>query len=182
VIARRTPAMAAYDFRFVKDRYDFELLRKEQLTNALTMPITAMSIVGSLLVAMGRTFSFRESPVWWFFVPLFVIDILSFVMCLIQLARAYHLQTYTYLGMLGEMEQMLWSWRQIYADAQMKDADVAFDEELRRRIINATDVNVATNEIRSDRLRIARLWLFAVLWLTFFVGLPYFADRVLEMR
>ena len=71
--------MSGYDFAFVKDRYDFELTRKEQLTNALTMPITAMSIVGGLLVAMASGFRFRDSPVWWVFVPLFVTDILAFV-------------------------------------------------------------------------------------------------------
>ena len=30
-----------FDFKFLKDRYDFELTRKEQITNALTMPIGA---------------------------------------------------------------------------------------------------------------------------------------------
>ena len=95
--------MAAFDFDFLKDRYDFELTRKEAITTALTMPITVVSGVGGLLAAMARTFTYKDQLLWWIFVPIMVSDVISLFGCLIHLARAFHLQTYVYLPLLREL-------------------------------------------------------------------------------
>lgn len=42
---------------FLKERYDFELQRKEQLTSALTLPVGVLSGLGGLMTAMVRAFS-----------------------------------------------------------------------------------------------------------------------------
>lgn len=40
------------DLKFLKERYDFELQRKEQLTSALTLPVGVLSGLGGLMAAM----------------------------------------------------------------------------------------------------------------------------------
>lgn len=173
-----------FDFKFLKDRYDFELTRKEQITNALTMPIGVMSVVGALLVAMSSSFDFKDSSLWWFFVPLFVADVLSFIMCLIHLARGYHLQTYIYLPLLADLDQAVDEFRDFnaYVRANQGEAEETFEDDLRKRIIDAADRNTKTNERRTEYLRVARLWLFSVLWLTLLAGFPYVADQVLRIK
>ena len=53
--------MAPLDFDFLKDRYDFELQRKEQLTTALALPVGVLGGLGSLLTVMVRTFVFQQN-------------------------------------------------------------------------------------------------------------------------
>lgn len=47
-------------FDFLKDRYDFELERKDKLTAALTLPVGVLTGLGSLLAVMARSFTFRD--------------------------------------------------------------------------------------------------------------------------
>lgn len=42
-------------FDFVKNRYDYELQRKEQLTAALTLPVGVLSGLGGLIALMARS-------------------------------------------------------------------------------------------------------------------------------
>lgn len=169
-----------FDFKFLQDRYDFEFARKEQLTSALTMPIGVVSGVGGLLAAMVKSFSFPDSMLWWFFVIPMVADALSLVVCLWFLAKAYHMQTYVYLPLLKDLDEVRDEFSEFnrYVEATGGTVEETFAGDLRRRIIDAADANTTTNEKRSEILRVARLWLFAVLWLTAFTSVPYIADRV----
>ena len=165
---------------FLKDRYDFELARKEHITGALTMPIGVVSGVGGLVAAMARTFTYRTPLVSWAFVPFLVADVFSLVVCLVYLARAYHQQTYEYLPLLGDLEQAEEEFRDFASYVRSSGGTPIEDyrEEFRRGIIKAADGNTRTNEARSELLRIARLWLFAVLWLTAYLGVPYVVDQI----
>lgn len=49
-----------FDFDDLKNRYDFELQRKEQLTAQLTLPVAVLGLLGSAIVAMARSFSYLE--------------------------------------------------------------------------------------------------------------------------
>ena len=49
------------DFSFIKSRYDYELQRREQLFTALTLPVGILTVLGSAIVAMARSFSYRDS-------------------------------------------------------------------------------------------------------------------------
>jgi hypothetical protein len=53
------------DFTFLKDRYDFELQRNEQLTTALALPVGILGGLGGLLALMIRSFAFRNDPTTW---------------------------------------------------------------------------------------------------------------------
>jgi hypothetical protein len=52
--------MTHFDFAFLKDRYDFELGRKEKLTGALTLPVGVLSGLGGLIAAMARSFTYVD--------------------------------------------------------------------------------------------------------------------------
>jgi hypothetical protein len=146
------------------------------------MPITVVSGVGGLVAAMARSFTYQEPPTWWVFVPIMVADVVSVFGCLIQLARAYHLQTHIYLPLLKDLDEAVDQFRDFnrYVESTGGEVDETFEDDLRRRIIEAADANTQTNEKRTEILRVARLWLFAVLWLTAFAGIPYVADQVLR--
>jgi hypothetical protein len=85
--------MEPLDFNFLKDRYDHELARKEQLTAALGLPVGVLGGLGSLLAVMVRSFGFQNDATTWAFGFTIVPAISCFFGCLLQLVRAYHRQT-----------------------------------------------------------------------------------------
>lgn len=84
--------MEPLDFHFLKDRYDYELTRKEHLTAALALPVGVLGGLGSLLAVMVRSITFRGDVTSWAFDVMIAGAVASFFGCLIQLARAYHRQ------------------------------------------------------------------------------------------
>lgn len=56
-----------FDFDFLKDRYDYELQRREQLTAALTLPVGVLTVLGGAMAAMARSFSYEDSLLTWIF-------------------------------------------------------------------------------------------------------------------
>ena len=89
---------------FLKERYDFELQRREQLTSALTLPVGVLSGLGGLMIAMVRSFGAKHL---WLTVPFFAsfgVDVAAFFICLVFLALAYHGQKYKYLPLLKELQ------------------------------------------------------------------------------
>jgi hypothetical protein len=176
--------VAPLDFALLKERYDFELARKEHLTNALTMPIGVVSGVAGLFAGMARSFSYPDSWLWWVFVPLIVVGMFAFVACLWFLASAYHLQTYEYRPLLRALEESEEEFRDFasYVEGSGGTLIEDFQEDFRRGMIRAADANTRTNEKRAEYLRVGRLWLFAVLWVTFIAGFPWVADQVLKVK
>jgi len=176
------------DLKFAKDRYDYELQRKEQLTTSLTLPVTALAIIGSGVVGMARSFSFKDERLSWFFVVLVVLDVVAIAICLVYLARMYHRQTYRYLPFL----QALSDWELKYAKAksdydewrseykqwtdfvESSGGEVPAETGLPippvdpsvlilERVIDAADHNSENNNRRSGLLWWARIWLFVAL-------------------
>lgn len=169
-----------FDFDFLSNRYDYELQRKEQLTAALTLPVAVLSALGGALVAMARSFSYRESFLTWWFGGILAADGIAFVACLAYLARAYHRQTYVFLPMLGEIDKSREEFL-VFAPAMAGgEAEVleAFENQMRQRMIAAADRNTQTSDARSGLLHRARLALYAALVLTAVGGIPYVIDQV----
>lgn len=166
--------MEPLDFIFIKDRYDYELTRKEQLTTALALPVGVLGGLGSLLTVMVRSFPFGTGPTTWLFSSMVIPAVGSFIACLIHLALAYHRQTYESLPPLRDLNDKLDEWRAFYDDTGYDGAEQDFfNYELRRRIIEAADRNTESNEARSALLHRARLWLFCLLGFTTLTGVVY---------
>lgn len=167
------------DFKFAKDRYDYELERKEQLTAALTLPMTALSILGGALIAMARSFSYEDRLLTALFGSLIVLDAVAFTVCLTYLGRAYHRQKYIYLPLLKELDEWEEEYRQFMSYVESTGGHAPGTEHtILERIIDAADRNTRNNDIRSGLLHWARVALFMVLVMTALAGIPYVADQV----
>src|SRR5687768_9853096 len=99
------PPIFDFDFAFIRNRYDYELQRKEQLTTALTLPVGLLGGLGSLLAVMARTFSYQDRALTWSFAGVLFFAVVAFFGCLVLLARAYHRQTYVFLPLLSQIEE-----------------------------------------------------------------------------
>jgi hypothetical protein len=168
------------DFKFINDRYDFELQRKEQLTASLNLPVGILGGLGSLLALMTRSFTYADPVLTWIFLPLVGFAVGAFVVCLIQFSRAFHRQRYTYLPLLGDLESARKQFLEMADVMAGGEAEVieAFNDNLRRRMIDAADRNTTANDARSGMLHWGRVWLFAVLCLAAIAGIMYVADQM----
>jgi hypothetical protein len=167
------------DFKFLKDRYDYELQRKEQLTSALSLPVGLLGGLGSLLAVIVRSFSPARDLVTLLFFLSVIASGVAFFACLVTLARAYHRQTYRYLPLLRSLDDKLGEWRSFYQDVGHDGAEQAFFEhDLRSHVIDAADRNTQNNDTRSALLYWARVWLFVLLGGVAVVGVLYIAHQV----
>lgn len=173
--------MQPLDFEFLKDRYDFELSRKDKLTDALNLPVGILGGLGSLITLMARSFTYHDAVLTRVFAPFLVVAILAFVACLVQLGRTYHRQTYVFLPLLETLVKWEDENRE-FLDYVRRTGGTTDEADLpsyvRVRIIEAADRNTANNDERSSLLYWARVWLFVVLTFTALAGIPYVADQV----
>jgi hypothetical protein len=169
-----------FDFDYLKSRYEYELQRKEQLTAQLTLPVGVLGLLGSAIVAMARSFSYRELALTIPFVAILGSAGLAFLICLVYLGRSYHRQTYVFLPMLEDTDASRSEFLKFAPVMAGGEAEVLeeFEKQMRGRIINAADRNTETNDERSGFLHRARIALFAVLLLATVAGLPYVIDQV----
>ena len=192
-----------FDFDFLKDRYDYELRRREQLTAALTLPVGVLTVLGGAMAAMARSFSYQDGLLTWLFGVLLGLAVIAFFLCIFNLGRAYHRQTYIYLSLLGDLQKTRETWRALYKEVYQRaryeeeyqsgpdddslqheeqllreQADDLFQLELEKCIIDAADRNTLNNDRRSRYLFWARVAIFAALVLTAIMGIPYVVDQV----
>ena len=170
---------------FLKERYDFELRRSDQLTSELPLPVGVLSGLGGLMAAMVQSFANKTLWLTVPFVVAFALDVVAFFYCLVYLARAYHRQKYIFLPLLSELEEWEQEFRS-FLDREDTVAEVvttpeeSFEIHLRERIIQAADRNSMNNEYRSGLLYRARVGLFAVLICTSAAGVVYVVDQVVR--
>ena len=182
-----------FDFNFLKDRYDYELKRKDQITAALTLPVGVLIALGTALAAMARSFSYTDGYLTWCFLIFLGLAAVAFFLCVVYLGLAYHRQTYWYLPQLRELQTTRGLYKQIYlresynqkgswdgdSSQQEQEVDDLFQHALEMRIIEAADENTKNNDRRSDRyLYRARLAIFVMLGFTAIMVIPYVVDQV----
>ena len=88
----------------LKSRYDDELKRKEQLTAALTLPVSAWFALGTVMVAMVRSFSYMDGFLTCWFLIFLGLAAVAFLICVVYLGRAYF-EPYMYLPHLGDLHK-----------------------------------------------------------------------------
>ncbi len=169
-----------FDPAFLKDRYDFELSRKDALTAALTLPVGVLTGTGGLLAAMARSFSYATPLLTWFFLGILSIDVVAFIACMVMLARAYHAQTYVYLPLLADLDVAKKEFLEFnsYVANNGGEIEETFEGHLRSRIIKSADANTLSNDRRSKWLHNSRIALFSVLGLTALSVVPYVVNQV----
>jgi hypothetical protein len=170
--------MTPMDVGFLKDRYDAELARCNRLTDSLGLPVAALTAFGSLISVMGAGFSYKGGPLKMFFMAALAADCCAFGACLMFLGIAYYRQDVAYLQTLGQLRD---------AAETLRAADPAtaadrFAAYLESSMIEATDMNAASNDRRAAYLYRARAALMGVVLFTGLAALPYVVDQVREPR
>lgn len=85
-----------------------------------------------------------------------------------------------YLPRLAELETARQEWQELYDAASLEGADADFlKHEFRGLIIEATDANAATNDVRMTNIDRANQTLIVVLVVAGFCGVIYVLDQVL---
>ena len=152
----RVDTKMKFDSNFLKDRYDYELKRKEQITAALTLPVGSLIALGAAWVAMFQSFSYTDGYPMLFFLLFLGLAAVAFVVCVAYLALAYHRQTHWYLPQLSELkkfrETLRGMFKQIYLrefygekeypgeeQSLIQAADDLFQDDLEIKIIEAAD-------------------------------------------
>ena len=182
-----------FNFNFLKDRYDYELKRKDQITAALTLPVGILIALGTALAAMARSFSYTDGYLKWFFLLSLSLAGIAFLLCGVFLGGAYHRQTYWYLPLLSKLQITRKLYEELYkresynqtgswdGDSSQEEqaADDFFQHALEPQLIDAADKNTETNDVRSDfYLFWSRYMIFAVMGFTIFAVIPYVLDQV----
>ena len=179
-----------FDFDFLKDRYDYELKRKDQITAALTLPVGILIALGTVMAAMAQSFSYVDGYLKWFFLIFLVLAAVASLICVVCLGFAYHRQKYWYLPLLSELQKIRETWKGAYIktvsydeheiEAVIKEGDDLFQRVLELRIIEAADENTQTNDRRSNRyLYRAQVTIFMVLGLTAIASIFYVVNQVM---
>ena len=163
------------DFNFAKDRYDYELRRKEQLMAALTWPVANLSILGGGIVVMAASFSYSDPLLTNAFAPVLAADAFAMSVCLLFLAQAYRPQRNLYLPLLKD----LLDWEREYGEhaRDFQEDGARREDAFLERMIEAADRHTTNNDGRSELLYRVRVALFAVLCLSVIAGIPYVIDQ-----
>lgn len=163
---------------FLLDRYKWELERKDRLTEAVGLPVTILTLLGGLTVAMAQGFSYTIKPVAVAFVVALILEGIASAFCLYWLAKNYGGSSYEYLPRLLDLET--YRIQMIGSSDTPEEAEHEFESNLRERIINATDFNARTNDQRTAFLDRANQTLVVVLVVTAAGGVLYVLDLTLK--
>jgi hypothetical protein len=167
------------DVDFAKEQYRFELQRKNELFNAVSLPVGVLSGLGGLVVLMAKGFSYRG----WTGVP-FSLCLsacgVSFAVAAFSLLRAYVGEKYAFIPKPGAIESLRNALEDFYVGLGYppERADQDFREQLTRWYVDATDQNTANNDRLSDYLDRAAKGLIGVLISMALCGILYVVDAL----
>ena len=167
--------MQPLDLDFLKDRYDFELARKDKLTDALNLPIGILTAVGGLLGVMVSGFSYQIPWLKKIFVTFLTFDSSAFAISLFFLAFAFHRQKYGYLQFPGEFRDA----EKALQEYDPPTAAARFEQYVKDSLIEAADMNAKMNNRRHKYLYRARLAILGTVIFTTALGVPYVYDHVM---
>ena len=175
---------------FLKDRYDYELKRKDQITAALTLPVGVLIALGTVMAAMARSFSYRDGYLTWCFLIFLLLAAVAFLLCVVlprpclpssnvlvsTAAKRTPEDPREVAGRRLHKGSVLRRTRERVSHQRGEDL---FQRVLEMRIIGAADENTKNNDMRGDRyLYRARVAIFVVLGLTAITGVTYVLDQV----
>lgn len=167
------------DDKFLKERYEHELARKDKISDSLGMPVSVLIVLGGLVITMIRGFSYTKLPLTIAFFLFIAVVAVSFVFCLWFFARAYHGQSYEYLPPLGELFEAFQKYEEYYAGYEGPDnAETDFEDNFRYRIITAADRNTKSNDAKQSCLHKGIVSLFVLLVATALSSVPCAVDQL----
>jgi len=156
------------DQAFLMGRYDAELKRKDQITGAVSFPVTILTLLGSLIATMAKNLSLQTLPVTIGYSIGATTWVAFTSASLWFLSRAYHGSVYDYLPRLTELEE--------FRDDASTSSE--FDTAFRKAIIEATDTNAVTNDARQAYLDRGNVFLLVAVVIGAACGGLYVTDQV----
>jgi hypothetical protein len=179
------------DRDFLKGQYEFEIERKDALTNAMAVPVGVLTVLGGLLGFLSRDFSYRPAYLSWIFVALLVIDALLFLVSVILLLCAYHGYAYSFLPTASELasyyEQLCTYLKQTKSQEEVDKvaedrAKSQLDAMLIRRYTEAITVNSGNNDKKSAYLHRSNTFLIAALAAALIAVIPFTIDSKTKQK
>jgi hypothetical protein len=178
-IARRIGREGAgmLDVEFAREQYRFELQRKSELLNAVSLPVGVLSALGSLAVLMAKGYSYNS----WARIPFGIslsMDVVCFLIATFSLARLYVGPTYAFIPKPGAIASFKAELEGFYVGLGYppESAEPDFRDQLSRWFVHATDQNMANNDRLSEHLTRARQGLIGVLISMALCGILYLVD------
>jgi hypothetical protein len=167
------------DFTFLKQRYDFELERRDRLTAGVSLPAGFLTALGSVMALMARGFSYENHALTNVFVLALASGAFALVVSVSLLAWAYGSWRYEQLPRLRFLQTREDDFRRFYRSLGRTAADAteAFDLEIRSQVIEAADWNAKLNNYRARLMHYANTALLAVLLFAAIAGVAYIVDQ-----
>lgn len=164
---------------FAREQYRFELQRKTELLNAVSLPVGILSGLGSLLVVIAKGYSYSSLPRVPF-VLFLSLGALCFGVAAFALARAYLSEQYAFIPKPRAIESLRNGLEEFYTGLGYppERADPDFREQLTRWYVDATDRNSRYNDRRTRYLDRAAQGLVGVLISTAICGILYLVDAL----
>jgi hypothetical protein len=170
------------DEKFIQDRYNAELARKEQLRDALGTPVSVLIALGGLIVAMAGAFSYTSASLTSAFLVLLSADAIAFGVALYYFANAYHGQEYAELNSLTTLRDHELALVKYHAalGQPATTAASAFKDFVQRRMLEAADQNRSSNVEKLGHLHKAIECLFFLLIAAALSAVPYALDQAMS--
>ena len=146
------------DVPFLMDRYKWELDRRDKISSSANFPTTILIVLaGALGTLIQVSTNLKSVFFWWLFVPIVIAGVIGAIAGYQFMQAYFDGSEYKVLPPLIELELM----RVQLADQEEQDdtPEEEFTRGLRSRIIDATDVNAASNDRRQARFEKGVKWL-----------------------
>ncbi len=168
------------DLDFLRNQYEFELERKNELSSAVGLPGGLLTALGGLLGYMAQHFSFEFRYLTAGFVFGLGFAGAFFVTAVVLLIRSYWGHAYQYIPSPGVLQKYRDALRDYYQTTQGNDGptEAEFSDYLARKIIEATDANTFANDSKSAYLHRGNGMVIGVLVFTIASGIPYVVDAI----
>lgn len=175
----------------IKDLYDAELSRREQLISAVPLPVGILTLLGSLLLYMLREFSWPGHTITqWSFLTAATLCAICILCSITYLIRSYignifRGQATQYVAkadeLLGWIEDLEKHYREHGSPVSSIEEQVSKEvkKQLRSLFSAAAAYNAQVNDRRSELLFRANRLLAISLLLAILTAIPYTADTLL---
>lgn len=160
---------------FYKEHYFNEINRKQELTNALTIPLGVLVIIGGMAAFFARDFEFKSNINSFIFAELLAVATIFIVRTIYFLISSYHNYKYNYLPDPLDLQDYHKSLIEYHVSlgGKVEDADKEFEDVIVKKYNNCTHINTWNNDSKSEFLHKANESLIYSLVLILLCVVPY---------
>lgn len=174
-----------FNFDFIKEKYYYELDRKDKINDSLNITISILIIIFGVQIYMIQSIIFNNL----FNQNIFII-LMEIIFALLFIILSYHsfYSSYYVIKCIHKYEYKYLQDLKIYNnyDIQnkisclifdindLKNTDEQLNDKIKNHIIEIDELNTNNNEIKSDYRYKSNKYLAVSLILTFVISIPYF--------